>query len=215
MSHNSEYEISLDELKKGVSLCFRKSYAFTNIANILFKNNEDPDVISALLINAIEELGKGIFLKEHYENKNILIPKWIFGKNGKNTHTKKIQKGMDELGEKSLVHPKHFEILSHENTKFNDDGSFTYTVNPPSSTELHEMSQAGFGKDTDSMVDYKTRLDQNKKFQLFYVDWNDDVKKWQYGMFQNGWQINNLLKKIDIFLNNYHNTDNDYSFDYN
>lgn len=41
-----------------------------------------------------------------------------------------------------------------------------------SEKELSEMTQTGFGQDYDSMVDYKTQLDQNKKFQLFYVNWN-------------------------------------------
>ena len=120
----------------------------------------------------------------------------------------------DELDEKSLIHPKHFEILSHKDTKFKKDGSVTYTVTPPSSTELEEMIQVGFGKDLDSMVDYKTQLDQGKKFQSFYVSWNYNNKKWQYGMFQNDWQTNNLLTKLEFFLKEYHNTGNEYSFEY-
>jgi len=214
MKIKEEFEITLDDLKEGITLCFRKSHAFTTTARILFRDSNDTDVVSALLINAIEELGKGLFLKEYYEDNNISIPKWIFGIKGKHTHTKKIQRGMDELGEQSLIHPKHFEILSHKDTKFKSDGSFTYTGTPPSPDELHEMTQAGFGGNLDSMVEYKTRVDQNKKFQLFYVDWNDEEKKWQYGMFQNDWQINNLLTKLESFLQKYHNTNSKYSFEY-
>ena len=91
MDTSSEFDISLDNLKKGIGLCFRKSYAFTTTARILFKDSNDTDVVSALLISAIEELGKGL-LKKQYEECNTLIPKWIFGK-GLETHTKKIQCG--------------------------------------------------------------------------------------------------------------------------
>lgn len=207
-------EIDLDHLKEGTSLCFRKSYAFTNNAKFLFEDNRDPDVVSALLVSAIEELGKGLILKEHHSAQNTSIPTWIFGK-GRDTHTKKIQRGIQELGEQSLLHPKLFEILSHDDTVVDPDG----TMHPPSeitvtANELNEMVESGFGQGYDSMVEYKTQLDQNKKFQLFYIDWNSDTNKWQYGMWHNDFQINNLLSKLEGFLEHYHETDDVYAFDY-
>lgn len=207
-------EISLNSLKEGISLCFRKSYAFTNNAQFLFEDNRDPDVVSALLVSAIEELGKGLILKEFYTSQNTSVPKWIFGK-GRDTHTKKIQKGIEELGEQSLLHPKLFQILSHDDTIIDPDGK----MHPPqeitvTADELNEMVQTGFGQGYDSLVDYKTQLNQNKKFQLFYIDWNSDNNKWQYGMWHNDFQINNLLRKLESFLKTYHNTEIDYSFDY-
>ena len=208
------FKISLENLKKGASLCFRKSYAFTSNAKFLFENHKDSDIVSSLLVSAIEELGKGLILKESHIAQNTSFPKWVFGK-GLQTHTKKIQKGMEELGEKSLLHPKLFEILSHKDTKFNEDGSMQYPSELVcSEEELSEMTQTGFGHDYDSMVDYKTKLDQSKKFQLFYVDWNSDEKKWQYGMWYNDYQMKNLLKKLEIYLKKYHGKDNDYGFEY-
>lgn len=82
------FEIPLENLKKGISLCFRKSYAFTSNAKFLFENYKDPDIVSALLVSAIEELGKGLILKELHIAQNTSIPKWVFGQ-GFQTHTKK------------------------------------------------------------------------------------------------------------------------------
>ena len=207
------FEIPLDDIKEGVSLCFRKSHAFTVNARLLNNRNQDPDIVSALLVSAIEELGKGLFLKELHEKGTILIPKEVFGK-GFDTHTKKIQRGMTELKEKSLLHPKFFEILSDKNTKFNPNGSIIYSEQQLSQEEISEMFQTRGGTGKDSWFYYKTRLDQNKKFQLFYVNWNDDEKKWEYGMWNTNYQIKNLLNKLENFLMIYHNTDNDYSFEY-
>ena len=130
----------MDNLKKGVSLCFRKSYAFTTNARLLFNNSSDPDIVSALLVCAIEELGKGLILRDFCEKGETSIPSGLFGKGtGGTTHRNKIQRGMDELQEKSLIHPKLFEILSHKDTQFNDDRSITYIGKTLSREELSEM----------------------------------------------------------------------------
>lgn len=214
MDNQDHFKISLPKLAEGISYCFRKSYAFTDNARTLFDQHKDSDIVSALLVSAIEELGNGLILQEFHIKQITAIPKWIFG--GRNiTHVTKIQKGMDALGEQSLLHPKLFQILNHKETIFNSDGSITFPLSIIiSQKDFSEMTNTGFGQNLDSMVDYKSKLDQNKKFQLFYVDWNPDKKLWQYGMWHNDYQIDNLICKLEIFLKKYHNTDADYNFVY-
>jgi hypothetical protein len=171
-----DYSLSGSQLMQGIDYCFNKVSRLLNSIELLLSSQDkfwESSHALGLYTFAIEEFGKGLLLKDRYQqgSHEIQIPSWIFAKELKDyprikPHDVKITRGFKELPDASkrimvgVVLDKPSPAT--KTLKFRDGGA---------------MSIKGIATGlfmTDNHIDFEVRM------KSFYVDWNKDRNEWEY-----------------------------------
>jgi hypothetical protein len=123
-----------------------------------------------LYIFALEEYGKGLFLRDCKKNAEgyYVVPTDIFGK--KSSHENKIKKALD-----TLPHDCNIGIAVTVNEA--PDSIRTITLKGDKNIiSIYDWSTGNFSSTADS-------IQEDTRWRCFYVDWHDKERYWKYEFF--------------------------------
>ena len=169
-----DYSLSDSQLMEGIDYCFDKVSRLLNSVESLLSSQDkfwESSHALGLYTFAIEEFGKGLLLKDRYQqgSHKIQIPSWIFAKHVPREikpHDEKIKRAFKELSDASkrimvgIVVDKPSPAT--KTIKFRDGGQMS----------MNGMTTGLFM--TDNHIDFEVRM------KSFYVDWNKDSNEWEY-----------------------------------
>ncbi len=168
---NDNYLIPENKIEEGIQFCINRSKELISDAKLLAEQGNISHALG-LYTFAIEEYGKSLLILEQTEKDggNIIIPTWIFGGKSKkraNSHIKKIEKALEKLPHECQMITLWEETIhtpTNEKREVEIEGE-----------DDRVIIQTDLGTGTFSMG---TDPDFEERLKTFYVDWNDEKKKW-------------------------------------
>ena len=163
------FPIPVTKLVEGAKLC--RDYAIT-LATCASENSKKYPVIAfSIMILALEEVGKAIFLLENFEKNNELSEAEWKRISGKKAHVKKLKIVHTALIDPySVLKPHELSIRLKENKQY-------------------QHFEGIMGKDI-----YEIKLD------CLYVDWKGDKSQWETPIQKKSYNVNEALKILQTAI---------------
>ncbi|HZI69594.1 MAG TPA: AbiV family abortive infection protein [Nitrososphaeraceae archaeon] len=168
-----DYLLSDSQLMEGIDYCFNKASRLLNSVESLLNSQDkfwESSHALGLYTFAIEEFGKGLLLKDRYQqgSHNIQIPSWRFAKDfarGIKPHDEKIKRAFKELPDVSK------QIMV---------GIVVDKPSPATKTIKFRDGEMSVNGMTTGLFMTDNHIDLDVRMKSFYVDWNKDRNEWEY-----------------------------------